>query len=387
MKKEELKEQLTEWRHYLHEHPESAFEETGTAAFVAEKLREMGIEVETGIGKTGVVGTLKVGDGKGVIGLRADMDCICLQEAADGLPYKSQTPNRMHACGHDGHTTTLLGAAKILAESKDFSGTVRLVFQPAEEPGHGSKAMIDDGFFDRFPVDEMYGLHNMPQYPAGTIAMRAGGIMASEDNFTIRIKGKGGHASAPDVVRDPLVTAAEIVCALQTIVARNVTPTDTAVISCTEFETDGAHNAIPSNVVIRGDTRSFTPEVSKLIEDRMRAICEHICQMNGAECEFIYTHEFAPTFNWADNAKYAAEAAKAVVGSDKVVENCEPLMSSEDFGRFIQHVPGCFVFLGNRREGEDPTPLHNSRFNYNDDILVTGAEFFAELVRQRLPRQ
>ncbi len=250
----ELRKQMTEWRHDLHAHPESAFEEVNTAAFVAEKLEEMGIQVETGIGKTGVVGTLKVGDGERVVGLRADMDCICLQEASD-LPYGSQTPNRMHACGHDGHMATLLGAAKILSESRDFSGTVRFVFQPAEEPGWGSKAMIEDGFFERFPVDEMYGLHNMPQYPAGTIAVREGGIMASEDNFTIKIKGKGGHASAPDVVKDPLVTAAEIICALQTIVARNVTPTETAVVSCTELETDGAHNAIPSNVVIRGDTK------------------------------------------------------------------------------------------------------------------------------------
>lgn len=384
MDKNSLKKQLIEWRHYLHQNPEAAFDEINTASFVAKKLKEMGIEVQTGIGKTGVVGTLKIGDGKRIIGLRADMDCICLQEMSDNIPYKSKTQNRMHACGHDGHTTTLLGAAKILSEQKNFSGTVRFVFQPAEEPGHGSKAMIDDGFFERFPVDEMYGLHNMPQYPAGTIAMRTGGIMASEDNFTIHIKGKGGHASAPDVVKDPLVIASEIILALQTIVARNITPTDTAVVSCTEFETDGAHNAIPSNVIIRGDTRSFTPEVSKIIEERMEAICKHICQMNGAEYKFIYTHEFAPTFNWEENVKYAAEAAKIVVGADMVIENCQPLMGSEDFGRFIQQVPGCFVFLGNRVEGQEPTPLHNSRFNYNDDILLIGAEFLAELVKLRL---
>ena len=386
MDKEALKQQIIDWRHYLHQHPECAFEEVNTAAFVTEKLCAMGIDVETGVGKTGVVGTLKVGDGKRVIGLRADMDCICLQEMSEDLPYKSQTQNRMHACGHDGHTATLLGAAKILSESKDFSGTVRFVFQPAEEPGWGAKAMIDDGFFKRFPVDEMYGLHNMPQYRAGTIAMRAGGIMASEDNFTIQVKGKGGHASAPDVVKDPLVTASEIVCALQTIVSRNITPTDTAVVSCTEFVTDGAHNAIPSNVVIKGDCRSFTPEVSRLIESRMRTICEHICRMNGVECEFTYTHEFAPTFNWEENTKYVVEAAKAVVGVDHVVENCQPLMSSEDFGQFIQEVPGCFVFLGNLRGNEKDTPLHNSHFDYNDDLLLTGAEFFAELVRQRLPK-
>ena len=386
MDKEALKAQLVEWRHYLHAHPEAAFEEVNTAAFVAEKLREMGIEVETGIGKTGVVGTLKVGDGKQVIGLRADMDCICIEEMAKELPYRSQNPNRMHACGHDGHTTTLLAAAKLLSESRDFNGTVRFIFQPAEEPGHGSQAMMDDGLFERFPVDEMYGLHNVPQYPAGTIALRAGGMMAGEDNFTIHIKGKGGHASAPDVVKDPLVTASEIVLALQTIVARNATPTDTAVVSCTEFLTDGAHNAIPSNVVIKGDTRSLNPQVSKLIEERMESICRHICEMNQSECEFTYTHEFAPTFNWAENVKYAAAAAKAVVGEDHVVENCEPLMFSEDFGKFIEKVPGCFIFLGNRREGEEAVPLHNSRFNYNDDILLTGAEYFAELVKQRMPK-
>lgn len=382
----ELKVQLIEWRHYLHAHPECAFEEAGTAAFVAETLRSMGIEVETGIGKTGVVGTLKVGNGERVVGLRADMDCICLQETSN-LPYASQTPNRMHACGHDGHdghTATLLGAAKILSERKDFSGTVRFVFQPAEEPGRGSRAMIEDGLFERFPMDEMYGLHNMPQYPAGTIAVREGGIQASEDNFIITLKGKGGHASAPEIVKDPLVTAAEIICALQTIVSRNVTPTETAVISCTEIESDGAHNAIPSNVIIRGDTRSFTPEMSQLIEKRMEAICKHICEMNGLECEFTYTHEFAPTFNWKDNVQYVVKAAKAVVGEEHVIENCPPTMGSEDFGHFIQNVPGCFVFLGSKRDGEEAIPLHNSCFDYNDDILVTGAEFFAELVRERL---
>lgn len=385
MEQKDLKQQLTEWRHELHTYPEAAFEEVKTAAFVAEKLREMGIQVETGVGKTGVVGTLKAGDGDRVIGLRADMDCICLQEAT-GLPYQSQNENRMHACGHDGHTTTLLGAAKLLSDRKDFSGTVRFVFQPAEEPGHGSKAMMDDGFFERFPVDEMYGLHNMPQWPEGTIAVREGGIMASEDNFTIRIKGRGGHASAPNLTRDPLVTAAEIVLALQTIVSRNVTPTDTAVVSCTEFETDGAHNAIPSNVEIRGDVRSFSTEVSRLIEERMKAICEHICAMNHSDCEFIYTHEFAPTVNHGDNVRYVVEAAKAVVGAEKVVENCDPLMSSEDFGRFIERVPGCFLFLGNRKPGTEGTPLHNSKFDYNDEVLVTGAEFFAELVRERLTK-
>ena len=386
MEKEALKKELCEWRHYLHQHPEAAFEEENTARFVAEKLREMGIEVETGVGKTGVVGTLKVGDGDRVIGLRADMDCNCIIEKNEDLPYKSEKADRMHACGHDGHTTTLLGAAKLLSESKDFNGTVRFVFQPAEEPGYGSKAMIEDGFFERFPVDEMYGLHNMPQFPEGVIATKANGIMASEDNFTIKIHGRGGHASAPNLVKDPLVIAAEIILALQTIVSRNADPIDTAVVSCTEFENDGAHNAIPSNVVIRGDCRSFKPEVSALIEKRMKAICEHICAMNDAECEFIYTHEFAPTVNDPQCTAYAVEAAKAVVGAENVIDNCAPLMGSEDFGKFIEEVPGCFVFLGNRVDGKEFIPLHNGRFDYNDNLLLIGAEFFAELVRQRLPK-
>ena len=386
MEKEALKKELCEWRHYLHQHPEAAFEEENTARFVAEKLREMGIEVETGVGKTGVVGTLKVGDGDRVIGLRADMDCNCIIEKNEDLPYKSEKADRMHACGHDGHTTTLLGAAKLLSESKDFNGTVRFVFQPAEEPGYGSKAMIEDGFFERFPVDEMYGLHNMPQFPEGVIATKANGIMASEDNFTIKIHGRGGHASAPNLVKDPLVIAAEIILALQTIVSRNADPIDTAVVSCTEFENDGAHNAIPSNVVIRGDCRSFKPEVSALIEKRMKAICEHICAMNDAECEFIYTHEFAPTVNDSQCTAYAIEAAKAVVGAENVMDNCAPLMGSEDFGKFIEEVPGCFVFLGNRVDGKEFIPLHNGRFDYNDNLLLIGAEFFAELVRQRLPK-
>ena len=210
--------------------------------------------------------------------------------------------------------------------------------------------------------------------------------MASEDNFTIKIHGRGGHASAPNLVKDPLVIAAEIILALQTIVSRNADPIDTAVVSCTEFENDGAHNAIPSNVVIRGDCRSFKPEVSALIEKRMKAICEHICAMNDAECEFIYTHEFAPTVNDPQCTAYAVEAAKAVVGAENVIDNCAPLMGSEDFGKFIEEVPGCFVFLGNRVDGKEFIPLHNGRFDYNDNLLLIGAEFFAELVRQRLPK-
>lgn len=384
----ELINQLVEWRHYLHQNPESAFQEENTAKFVAEKLMEMGYEVETGIGKTGVVASLKVGDGTGVIGLRADMDAINMTEKGE-IPYASKNCGKMHACGHDGHTATLLGAAKLLSERKNFNGTVRLIFQPAEEPGKGAQAMIDDGFFEKFTVDEIYGLHNMPFLPEGTIHTRPLGILASEDNFVIKIKGKGSHASSPHVGIDPLVTAAQIIVSLQTIVSRNVNPLNQAVISCTELHTDGVHNAIPSNVEISGDTRSFSTEVQELIETRMRSISEGICQMNGAECEFEYTHEFAPTINWEKCVDVVVKVAKNVVGEDKVNTNCEPWMASEDFGNFLKYVPGCFLFLGSGKSTEvsKNIPLHNSQYDYNDDVLLTGAEFFAELIRIRLPQQ
>lgn len=388
MNNQEFINQLTSWRHYLHKNPETAFEEVNTAKFVSEKLREMGYEVETGIGKTGVVASLTVGDGKEAIGLRADMDAINMQEKT-GFSYASNNLGKMHACGHDGHTATLLGAAKLLAERKSFNGTVRLIFQPAEEPGKGAQAMIDDGLFERFPIDEIYGLHNMPSIVEGRIHTRSGGIMASEDNFVIRIKGKGSHASSPHLGVDPLVSASQIILGLQTIVSRNVDPLKQAVISCTELHTDGVRNAIPSNVEILGDTRSFAPEIQEQIESRMRNICESVCEMNGADCEFEYTHEFSPTINWKESVSIASQAAKNLLGEDRVNDNCEPWMASEDFGAFLEHVPGCFLFLGSGKSENvnENIPLHNSKYDYNDSILEIGAEFFAELIRLRLSKK
>jgi len=376
-------EQMKEWRHYLHAHAETAFEEKATSEYVAHILAGMGLDVQKGIGGTGVVATLKVGDGKEAIGLRADIDANNIIETGEP-PYRSQNKGKMHACGHDGHTATLLGAAKLLCERKNFNGTVVFVFQPAEEPGKGAIAMINDGLFERFPMDEMYGLHNMPQLPAGSIHTCNGGVMASEDNFVIQIKGKGAHASQPHMSVDPLVIASEVILALQTIVSRNVNPTSPAVISCTELHTDGAHNAIPTNVKIMGDTRSNSPEVQELFEKKMRSVVENICRMHGASFQFEYTHEFAPTYNWEKCVKVAVEAAKSVSGA--VDANCEPMMCSEDFGVFIQKIPGCFVFLGSGKyeNATDNIPLHNSLYDYNDDVLETGAEFFAELIRIRL---
>ena len=377
------------WRHEFHRFPETGFEEHGTADRVAAVLQALGLQVHRGIGGTGVVASLTVGEGAGVIGLRADMDALAMDERAPGRAHASTHPGRMHACGHDGHMAMLLGAAQLLCRRRDFCGTVRFVFQPAEEHGRGAAAMLADGLLQRFPMDEIYGAHNIPGLPAGHFATRVGGLMASEDNFEIRIHGRGGHAARPHLVVDPLVIGAEIVLALQTLVARSVDPRDAAVVSCTEFITDGIRNAIPGEVVIKGDTRSDRPEVQALLEARMRALCEGICQAHGATCTVSYTHEFAPTVNWAQCVPVAVRAAQAVAGAERVDANAPPMMISEDFGRFLQHLPGAFVFIGNGCGDEgssDPggVPLHNARYDFNDRILPLGARWFAELARQRL---
>ncbi|AKG33598.1 M20 aminoacylase family protein [Paenibacillus durus] len=381
-----FEQQLTRWRHDLHRIPETAFEEIKTSEYIAQALTVMGLEVHTGIGGTGVVASLKCGTGAGIIGIRADMDALNFTEKEE-RPYASQNKGKMHACGHDGHMAALLGAAKLLTEKRNFNGTVRFVFQPAEEPGKGALAMIGDGLLERFPMDEIYGLHNMPGMPEGTITTRVGGIMACEDNFVIRITGQGAHAARPHMSIDPLVIAAEIILALQTIVSRNLDPSVPAVISCTEIHTDGIRNAIPTHVEIKGDTRSYAPEVQKMLEERMRAIAEGICAMHGAECQFEYTHEFAPTVNWKECVDVAVKAALNVAGEAKVDANAQQVMVSEDFSAFLQNIPGCFVFIGNgdASDAKGHIPLHNPAYDFNDNILKVGAEYFAELVRIRLP--
>ncbi|MET3183177.1 UNVERIFIED_ORG: hippurate hydrolase [Variovorax guangxiensis] len=377
---------LTGWRRALHAIPETGFEEAKTSAFVTRVLKALGLEVHTGIGGTGLVANLKVGSGKGVIGLRAEMDALNITELPADRAYASGTPGKMHACGHDGHMSIILGAAQLLRERRDFDGTVRFIFQPAEEHGRGAKAMMEDGLFERFPVDEIYGLHNMPGMRAGTFATREGGLMASEDNFVIHVKGRGTHAARPHMGIDPIVIGAQIVLALQTVVSRTLDPGAQAVVSCTEFITDGIRNAIPSNVVIKGDTRSYDPQVQRMLAARMREISEGICRMHGAGCDFSYTHEFAPTVNWAECVPVAVAAATAIVGAENVDANVAPMMISEDFGAFLQAVPGAFVFLGNGAEGEaGGTPLHNGSYDFNDEVLATGARYFAEIVRMRLP--
>jgi len=379
-----LPQELTEWRRHLHAYPETGFEEHKTSSFVAEKLESVGLKVTRGVGGTGVVASLRAGRGDRAIGLRADMDALQLQEMND-FAYASRHPGKMHACGHDGHIALLLGAAKLLAQAQGFNGTVHFVFQPAEEHGRGAKAMISDRLFERFPMDEMYGLHNMPGIPAGRFATRPGGMLASEDNFVIRIKGRGTHAARPHMGIDPIVAGAEVVLALQSIVARKLDPTDQAVVSVTEFITDGLRNALPGNVVLKGDTRSYSPAVQTLLEERMGAIVSGVCAAHGAAHEFEYTHEFEPTVNSPEQVEIAVSAARAVAGKENVDGNCAPVLASEDFGAFLSRVPGNFMFIGaGRAEEEFGTPLHNPRYDFNDSILLLGARYFAALVQSQL---
>lgn len=381
-----LQGQLTCWRQHLHQNPETGFEEVNTAEYVANILKTLGLEVHRGIGGTGLVANLTVGNGTRAIALRADMDALNIAEHAPNRAYASLNAGKMHACGHDGHMSMMLGAARLLAERRDFNGTVRFIFQPAEEHGRGAKAMMADGLFDRFPVHAIFGAHNMPGMQAGTFATRAGGIMASEDNFVIHIKGRGTHAARPHMGVDPIVIAAQIILALQTIVSRNLDPSLQAVISCTELITDGIRNVIPSNVIIKGDTRSYSKAVQTLLETRMREISEGICRTHGVECSFEYTHEFAPTVNSPEFLDVAVQAARNVAGNASVDANVQPMMISEDFGAFLQAVPGNFIFIGNGNSPESGgIPLHNASYDFNDDILLTGARYFAEIARLELP--
>lgn len=377
---------MVSWRHRLHEIAETAFAEHRTAEFVSEVLGSQGIEVTTGIGGTGVVGTLTRGTSGRAVGLRADMDALPVQERT-GLPYSSRGEGHMHACGHDGHMAMLLGASAALANGEDFDGTVRFVFQPAEEPGKGAAAMIADRLFDRFPMDAIFGLHNIPGLPAGHLATRAGAIMAGEDNFVIILTGRGGHASAPHRVIDPLVVGAHVVLALQSIVARTIDPIDAAVVSCTQLSTDGARNAIPTTVRITGDTRCFDPTVSELIERRIRETAEHTARAHGATTEVTYTREFRSTVNHDDATAVAARAAQRTVTDDQYDPHTPPIMASEDFGRYAEHVPANFTLIGNGATGEaGDIPLHSHDYEFNDTILPNGVRYYQNIVHQMLSR-
>ncbi|TPM39653.1 M20 aminoacylase family protein [Mesorhizobium sp. B2-3-4] len=376
-----LRREMTAWRRDLHAHPEFGFEEKRTAAFVAAKLREFGLDdVAENVGGTGVVGTLKRGRGNRAIALRADMDALRITEQST-VPYRSGNPGIMHACGHDGHTAMLLGAARLLAGEGGFDGTVRFIFQPAEEWGKGALAMLDDGLMQRFPFDEIFGLHNMPGLPVGHFETRAGPIMSAEDNFEIVLRGVGGHAARPHAGNETLVAACALVTNLQTIVSRRLSPADIAVVSVTELITDGTRNALPGLARILGDARSFRPEVSAEIERQMRIIAEGTAATHNVAAEVGYSREFVPLRNDAELVDAAFAAAGKIFDPGKVAVAREPMTASEDFARFLDHVPGCFVFLGN---GEASAPLHNPGYDFNDEGLLSGVDFHVAIARQRL---
>ncbi len=381
---EGYREELTAIRRDIHKHPEIAFEETRTSDLVAEKLKSYGIEVRRGLGKTGVVGTLKAGTANKAIALRADMDALPIREAND-FDYRSVHDNLMHACGHDGHTTMLLGAARYLSETRAFDGIVHFIFQPAEESLGGAKVMIDDGLFDKFPVTAVYGMHNWPQLAAGKFAMRVGPIMAAFDVFEITITGKGTHAAMPHTGIDPVLVASQVVTAFQTIVARNTDPLDSAVVSVTMFHAGTENNIIPDTVTLGGCTRSLLAETQKTVELRMESIVTGICDAHGATYSFRYSRGYPATVNAEEETANAAAAAIDVTGEDSVLTEIAPVMGSEDFAFMLQEKPGCYIFIGNGK-GEGSCMVHNAGYDFNDDILTLGARYWSRLVETQLSK-
>jgi hippurate hydrolase len=373
--------ELIETRRHLHAHPELSFEERETAAYVADRLERWGYEVIRNVGGLGVVGRLRQGAGGRSIAIRADMDALPIMEAT-GLPYASTTAGKMHACGHDGHTTMLLGAAEYLARTRHFNGTVNLIFQPAEEAGKGSgaQAMIEDGLFERFPCDAIFGLHNHPGAPAGTFLMRPGPLMAASDTATITIIGKGGHASRPHLTVDPIVVAANMVMALQTVVSRNVNPIETAVVTVGTIHGGTASNVIPETAEIVASIRSFSPEVRDMLERRVRGIATSIAEAHGASVSIDYERGYPVVINSENETAFAIDVVTELVGDAKVGV-CPMIPGSEDFAYFLEHKPGCFLRLGN---GENSPILHSSKYDFNDDSLTTGAAMWARLTERFL---
>lgn len=376
--------QMTEWRRHMHRFPECGFEVQETAEFIADKLESFGIEVVRNIGKSGVVGILRCGEGRTSIGLRADMDALHIHEQ-NSFEHCSRHEGKMHACGHDGHSAMLLGAACLLAQTRSFNGTVYFIFQPDEEHGQGAQAMIDDGLFERFQIDAVYGMHNLPGLPEGHFIVRPGSLMASESSFEILIKGVGGHAALPHMCIDPLVIGAQVVLALQTVVSRNLSAIhETAVISATEFITNGTVNVIPSQVIIKGDCRSFTEDSLVKIKCNMERIVAGICHATGADYRFEFMNTFYPTVNSETETQHAIKAAEKSLGIENVNGRCDPFTISEDFSSMLRVKPGCYALLGNGTESVGGCNLHNPKYDFNDRILEKGTRFWIQLTSDRL---
>jgi len=380
----DLQPDIQAWRRDIHQHPELLYDVHRTAAFVAERLREFGCdEVATGLGRTGVVGVIKGRKpaGKGdvrVIGLRADMDALPIEEETD-LPYASRTPGLMHACGHDGHTAMLLGAARYLAETRNFAGDAVVIFQPAEEGGAGAAAMIKDGLMDRFAIDQVYGMHNGPGIPVGSFAIRQGPIMAATDSIDIRIEGLGGHAARPHKCVDSVLVGAQLITALQSIVSRTVDPLDSAVISMCEFHAGHARNVIPQTAELKGTVRTLTEEVRALVEKRVREVVAGVAQITGARIDLVYERGYPVTVNHASQTETATQVAKEIAGDGNVHESL-PMMGAEDFSYMLEARPGAFIFCGNG----DSAGLHHPAYNFNDEAIVYGTSYWIKLVENTL---
>jgi amidohydrolase len=379
--------ELKELRRDIHAHPELAFEENRTSSLVAEKLAAWGVEVHRGLAKTGVVGVVrgrKDSKNRG-IALRADMDCLPMHETG-AVPYRSRHEGRMHACGHDGHTTMLLGAARYLAETRNFDGTAYLVFQPAEEGGGGGQVMVKEGLFQRFPANEVYALHNWPGLEPGRMAVRAGPVMAATDEIQIKVRGRGGHGAMPHLAVDPVVASAQVISALQTIASRNVDPVDAVVVSICSMETSqvGAFNVIPDFVRLVGTVRSFRPETRDLAEKRVREIAAKVAEAFGATAEIDYRRGYPATINSAREAQFAARVGERLFGAGNVITEHEPTMGGEDFSYMLLERPGAYVFLG-QGGAAGGCLLHNPNYDFNDEVIPLGAGYLAALVEEGLP--
>ena len=375
---------ITAWRHDIHAHPELLYDVNRTAGIVADKLRSFGCdEVVTGIGRTGVVGVIhgnRAGEGGRVIGLRADMDALSIQEAND-IPYKSTVPGKMHACGHDGHTAMLLGAARYLAETRNFNGTAVVIFQPAEEGGAGGKAMVQDGLMERFRVEEVYGMHNYPGLPVGQFALRAGPLMAAADRITIDIEGRGGHAARPHVSIDTVLVGAQIINAIQSIVSRNVDPLEAAVVSICVFQAGTTDNVIPQTAQLRGTARSLTPKVRDLLEGRLQQVVTGTAQLYGATAKLTYRRDYPITRNHDRQAAFAASVATQVAGRERVDDQVAPVMGAEDFSFMLEARPGAFIFVGNGASAG----LHHPAYDFNDETIPFGTSYWVKLVESAMP--
>ncbi len=378
-----LYDDMAAWRQDIHAHPETAFEEERTSAFVADKLASFGIGVHRGLAETGVVGTLKSGTGQRAIALRADMDALHVQELND-FAHRSRNDGKMHACGHDGHTAMLLGAARYLAETRSFDGTVHFIFQPAEENEGGGRVMVEQGLFDQFPVESVYGMHNWPGLQVGRFGVLKGPVMAAFDVFEIMIEGRGCHAAMPHLGVDPVIATGTIIQAVQTIVSRKVSPLDSGVVSLTQIHGGDTWNVIPEIVIMRGTTRSFRPETQNLIEASIHDIGKAAEAAHGVKVSIRYDRRYPATVNTSEEAELAAAAASEVVGAESVLTDLDPSMASEDFAFMLQKRPGCYVWIGNGPQ-EGGCMLHSPHFDFNDQSLPVGADYWARLVEKILP--